>query len=256
MAKTPGQTVNRRQRALVIGRMPVLEALRAGKREPAALHYLRGAKGLNAILNAAGDIPARACERRELDRLAKGEVHQGAVLEAEPLPVEKGDAWAQGPFPETAMAAVLDGVEDPHNFGAIVRSAAACGADAVVFAQDRAAPLSPTAVKSAAGAMEYVTLVEAANLVRCVQRMREAGFWMTGLDAQGPTLIWDTDLTGRTGVVIGSEGKGMRRLVRAACDALARIPLEGPITSLNASVSAAIAFAESMRQRRGRGGAE
>jgi len=144
----------------------------------------------------------------------------------------------------------LDGVEDPHNFGAIVRSAAACGACAVLFGKDRAAPISAVSVKSAAGGMEYVDLVQATNLVRSLDALKKAGCWIAALDAEAPQDLWDADLTGRIVLVIGSEGKGIRRLVNEHCDLHLRIPLRGPITSLNASVSAAIALAECLRQRR------
>jgi len=142
-------------------------------------------------------------------------------------------------------------VQDPHNLGAVVRSAAACGAAGVLFAKDRSAPLSPAAVKAAAGAMEYVDLVQATNLARALGVLKKAGFWVAGLEAEGAKVLWDADLGGRMALVVGSEGKGIRRLVREQCDLLVRIPLTGPITSLNASVSAGIALAECVRQRRG-----
>ncbi|HIJ65476.1 MAG TPA: RNA methyltransferase, partial [Candidatus Hydrogenedentes bacterium] len=150
--------------ARVVGRIPVFECLRAKKRGAIRLFTLHGAKGLGHIRDEASGIPVEACDRRKLDTLACGAVHQGVVLEAEPLPVSRADEWAAGPFPADGLVVVLDGVEDPHNFGAIVRSAVACGACAVVFGKDRAAPISPTSVKSAAGAMEYVDLVRATNL--------------------------------------------------------------------------------------------
>ena len=196
-------------------------------------------------------VPVQYLARAELDRLAQGQTHQGAVLEADPLPVLTPANWAPEALSADALLVLLDGVEDPHNFGAIIRSAAACGAAAVVFPQDRAAPLSPAAVKAAAGGAEYVPLVRVPNLVRTVDTLKQSNYWVYGLDAAGETLLWQADLRRRVALVIGSEGKGMRRLVRDRCDALLRIPLSGPITSLNASVSAAIALAEALRQRTG-----
>jgi len=233
----------------VLGRIPVLECLRAGKRRARKLFVLRGAKGLDAITRAARTISVEECDRRDLDHLAEGATHQGVVLEADPLPEHNADTWCRGSFPANALVVILDGVEDPHNFGAIVRSAAACGAHAVVYGKDRAAPLSPVSLKSAAGAMEYVDLVKATNLVRVIDRMKEQGFWIASLEADGPQNLWDADLTGRVGLIIGSEGKGVRRLVREHSDLLLRIPLTGPISSLNASVSAGVALAECLRQR-------
>lgn len=237
----------------IVGRIPVLEALRAQKRAPRRLLILEGAKGVEAIVDAAPGIPIEYGARQDLDVLARGVTHQGVVLEADPLPVHQVETWVKRPFPANAVVVVLDGVQDPHNFGAIVRSAVACGAIAVLFGKDRAAPISAASVKSAAGAMEYVDLVMATNLARAIRALKDAGFWVAALDARADTVLWKADLTGRLALVIGSEGKGIRRLVREQCDLHVRIPLQGPITSLNASVSAAIALAECLRQRRDTG---
>ncbi len=234
----------------VIGRIPVLECLRANKRTARRLLLLRDATGLDDIRAAAEHVPVETCSRADLDALAKGATHQGVVLEADPLPRVTLVEWLTWPIARDAVLVILDGVEDPHNFGAIVRSAAACGASAVMFGKDRSAPISPVSVKSAAGAMEYIDLIEVTNLVRAVEAVKKAGFWIAALDAKAEQVLWDTDLKGRVGLVIGSEGKGVRRLVAKNCDFHLRIPLTGAITSLNASVSAAIALAECLRQRR------
>lgn len=234
---------------IVYGRIPVLECLRAGKRPAHKLYLLDRAEGLEAIREAANGVPVETAPRKDLDRLAKGGVHQGVILETETLPILEIEDWlAQSP-PSTAIAVLLDGITDPHNFGAIVRSAAALGADAIVFPKDRAAPISPAAVKAAAGAMEHVPLVRVTNLVRCIDRLKQEGFWIAALDPGGDRAIWNADLTGRLGLVIGSEGKGIRRLVHENCDLFLQIPLPGPLPSLNASVSAAIALTECLRQR-------
>lgn len=233
----------------VVGRIPVLECLRAGKRPARRLFLLRNANDVDEIRHAARGVPIEECDRNRLDQLSGGVVHQGVVLEADPLPLLNSGSWAKGAFPEQAVVVVLDGVEDPHNFGAIVRSAAACGACAVVFGKDRSAPLSAAAMKSAAGAMEYIDLVQATNLSRAIDDLKKAGFWVAGLDAEGEKTIWEADLKGRIALVVGGEGKGIRRLVSEHCDFHVRIPIAGPITSLNASVSAAIAIAECLRQR-------
>lgn len=234
----------------VVGRIPVLECLRAGKRTARRFFVLRNAKDVDDIRRAAQGVPIEECDRNRLDQLSGGVVHQGVVLEVDALPILDFGTWARGTFPEQAVVVILDGVEDPHNFGAIVRSAAACGASAVVFGKDRSAPLSSAAMKSAAGAMEYIDLVQATNLTRAIDDLKKAGFWVAGLDAAADKTIWEADLKGRVALVVGSEGKGIRRLVRENCDFHLRIPLSGPITSLNASVSAAIAIAECLRQRR------
>lgn len=176
-------------------------------------------------------------------------VHQGVILQADPIRTPRAEDWDWNRLPADALVIALDGVEDPRNFGAIVRSAAACGAHAIVFPKDRAAPITGSAIKSAAGAMEYIELVQATNLVRTLDALKESGFWVAALDADGSQYLWDADLKGRVVLVIGSEGFGIRRLVSEHCDFHLKIPLQGPITSLNASVSAAIAMAECMRQR-------
>jgi len=227
----------------------VLEALRAKRRRARRLYLQRGSKGLDESRRAAGTLPCEEAGRTDLDRLSGGVLHQGVVLEADPLPVLSPEAWLdRNPGPD-AMVVMLDEIEDPQNFGAIVRTAAACGAAAVVFGKHRSAPLSPAAVKSAAGAMEYIDLVQATNLVRALGQLKDAGFWAAGLDGHGPTALWDAKLTGRIVLIVGSEGRGLRRLTRDHCDLLVRIPVAGPITTLNASVSAAIALAECCRQR-------
>jgi len=234
----------------VIGRIPVLECLRAKKRPARRLFLLRGGKGLESIRRAANQIPVEDCSRSDFDDLPKGANHQGVVLEDAPIPRVTLDEWLTWPISSDAVVVVLDGVEDPHNFGAIVRSAAACGANGIVFGKDRSAPLSAVTMKSAAGAVEYIDLIEVTNLVRAVDALKQAGFWIARLDAQADQDLWDADLQGRVGLVIGSEGKGVRRLVAKHCDLPLRIPLTAPITSLNASVSAAVTLAECLRQRR------
>lgn len=233
----------------VYGKIPVLECLRAGKRPPQKIYFLRGAKGLEEIQHAASGVPAKVCSRGDLDELTQGSLHQGVLLEAGPLPIREASEWLVSVPAKDAIVVLLDGIEDPHNFGAIVRSAAACGACGVVFTKDRAAPLSPAAVKSAAGGVEYVDLIQATNLVQTIDMLKKDGFWIAGLDPDSEQLLWDVDLRGRVGLVVGSEGRGMRRLVREHCDHLLRIPLKGPITSLNASVTAGVALAECLRQR-------
>jgi len=234
----------------VVGRIPVLESLRAGRRAPRRLFVLRGAAGLEDI-RAAAAIPVEEVTREDLDRLAPGLVHQGVVLEVDPLRVFELRDWLEKkPLAAGDFLIVLDGIEDPHNFGAIIRTAAACGAAGVLFGKDRAAPLSPAVFKAAAGGIEYVDLIQVTNLARSLRQLKDAGFWVAALEANAEQILWDADLRGRMALVIGGEGRGIRRLVRENCDLEVRIPISGPITSLNASVSAAIAMAECVRQRR------
>lgn len=236
----------------VFGRIPALECLRARRRAIHRVILLQSGEGLETIRAAAKGLPIEEAPRQDLDRMTGGATHQGVVLMTGPTPIERAEDWLERLPQGDAIVAMLDGVEDPQNFGAIMRSAAACGAAAVVFGKDRAAPVSPAAGKAAAGAMEHIPLLQATNLVRAMQAFQKHGFWLAGLDAQGEKTVWEADLRGRVVLVIGSEGHGLRRLVKERCDFLVRIPLSGPITSLNASVSAGIAFYEALRQRSGK----
>lgn len=239
----------KRLQQCVIGRIPVLEALRAGKRVARRLFVLQGARDLETILAAAGGLPVEECTREDLDGLAGDTMHQGVVLDATPLAVWALGDWLRQPVPADALVVVLDGIEDPHNFGAIVRTASACGVSAVLFGKDRSAPLSAVAAKAAAGAMEHVALIQVTNIARALDGLKEAGFWVAALAEEAEQRLWDADLKGRIVLVLGNEGHGIRRLVREHCDFLLRIPLPGPIKTLNVSVSAAVALAECVRQR-------
>lgn len=233
----------------VHGRIPVLECLKADRRKALRLHLLEGGKHQNELISAAGDIPVEWTSRVELDYLTKDAVHQGVVLEAAPLPLFELQQWLERVTGPQSLVVVLDSIEDPQNFGAIARSAVVCGASALIFGKDRSAPITSTVLKAAAGAMEYIDLIQATNLPRSLEQLKEANFWVAGLDAEGEKLIWDADFTGRTVLVIGNEGKGIRPLVRKKCDFMVHIPISGPISSLNASVSAAIALMECVRQQ-------
>lgn len=238
-----------RQGELVTGRIPVMECLRARRRSARKLYLLNSGRGLDDLRAAAKGVPTVDATRDELDRISGEQVHQGVVLQAAPLPLIDLSVWLERSTTPDAFCVVLDEIEDPHNFGAIVRSAAALGAAAVVFGKDRAAPLSPSALKAAAGAMEYVPLIQVTNISRALDELKKANFWCAALDADAEKDLWHADLKGRTAVVIGNEGEGLRRLVRETCDFSLRIPIGGPISSLNASVSAALALAECARQR-------
>ncbi|PIE65820.1 MAG: 23S rRNA (guanosine(2251)-2'-O)-methyltransferase RlmB [Deltaproteobacteria bacterium] len=149
------------------------------------------------------------------------------------------------------LIVALDQVTDPHNLGAVMRSAAAFGAAAVVVTKDRSAPLNDAAVRSSAGAVAYVPLIRVTNLARALRRLGAQGVWTVGTAADGPQTLWDLDLTPPTAIVLGAEGKGLRPNVRKRCDLVAALPLPGEVGSLNVSVTAGIALAEAARQRSG-----
>jgi rRNA methylase, putative, group 3 len=198
-------------------------------------------------------VPVRLAADDELDRLASGERHQGAVAQTVP---RAGDPETQleealeaaGDVPPLLL--VLDGVTDPHNLGACMRSADAAGVAAVIVPRDRAAGLTPVVHKVAAGAAETVPLVAVVNLARALRELKQRGFWLVGTADDATRTLWDIDLTGPTVLVLGSEGEGMRRLTREACDQLVSIPMAGAVESLNVSVATGVALFEAVRQRR------
>jgi 23S rRNA (guanosine2251-2'-O)-methyltransferase len=182
--------------------------------------------------------------------LPAGAVHQGWALDAEPLPAPDLDAVLHSATVETgrrAVVVVLDRVSDPHNVGAILRSAAAFGAGAVIVAEHGAPAVSGVLAKAASGALERVPLVRAVNLSRTLDRLKAAGFWCCGLDEQAETPLAKLDLGPRVALVLGAEGGGLRRLIREECDYLARLPTRPEQPSLNVSNAAAIALYELRR---------
>jgi len=191
----------------------------------------------------------------QLDKLADGERHQGVIVELVPRAndpeTQLEEAFeALGAAPPLLL--VLDGVTDPHNLGACLRSADAAGVAAVIVPRDRAAGLTPVVRKVAAGAAETVPLVQVVNLARTLRDLKQRGVWLVGTSDDAPRTIYEVDLKGPAALVLGSEGEGMRRLTREACDELVSIPMAGAVESLNVSVATGVALFEAVRQRRGR----
>ena len=210
---------------------------------------------ITAALRAKGAPPDRPApetlDRRDIDALLPpGAVHQGLAVLAQPLDTPAvEDICAQVANTANALVLVLDQATDPHNVGAILRSAAAFGALAVIV-QDRNAPeATGTLAKTASGALETVPLVVATNLSRALEQLQAGGFWCLGLDGEAQTLIGDADLSGRIALVLGAEGAGLRRLVKEHCDLLVRIPIQSAMESLNLSNAAAVALYEAARRR-------
>jgi 23S rRNA (guanosine2251-2'-O)-methyltransferase len=194
--------------------------------------------------------PVQILDRAAFDRLLpEGAVHQGWALEVDPLPeadlddVLRAAEVAQG----RSIVLVLDQVSDPHNVGAILRSAAAFGALAVIIGEHGAPPATGVLAKAASGALDTVPLVRAVNLARALDKLKEGGFWCCGLDETAPASLASLDLGPRVALVLGSEGTGLRRLVRERCDYLARLPTRPMLPSLNVSNAAAVALYELMR---------
>lgn len=197
----------------------------------------------------AGSPPAEVLDRRDIERLLPpGAVHQGVALLADPLPEPRLEAVC-GDAATATVVVVLDQATDPRNVGAVLRSAAAFGAGAVVVQKRHAPEITGALAKAASGAVEMVPLVRVTNLARAMEDLKEWGFWCVGLDAGAPNSIAEAGLSGKVALVLGSEGEGLRRLTRERCDRLVRVPIGDAVESLNLSNAAAIALYELARGR-------
>lgn len=209
---------------------------------------------LQALLELASQhrVAVGAAERKELDAWVEG-VHQGVVAEVSPSQV-----WGEAMLDELLdrheghpLLLVLDGVTDPHNLGACLRTADAAGALAVIIPKDKAATLTPVVRKVACGAAEVMPLVAVTNLARSLEKLQQRGLWIVGTAGEAEKEIYQQDLTGPLVLVMGAEGKGMRRLTREHCDHLVKLPMAGSVSSLNVSVATGVCLFEAVRQRKG-----
>lgn len=239
---------------VLIGRNAVTEALRAGR-------------GINKILLADGDregqvseivalakergIVLQFVERSKIESVAGGLRHQGVLAYVAPVAyadlddiLAKAEAAGEPPF-----LLLLDELEDPHNLGALLRTADATGVHGVLIPKRRSVPLTATVAKTSAGAVEYVPVARIGNISQTLKALKEKGFWVAGADMDGQQNYYEADLTGPLVLVVGSEGKGMGRLTKEQCDFIVKMPMVGKINSLNASVAGSILMYESMRQR-------
>jgi 23S rRNA (guanosine2251-2'-O)-methyltransferase len=234
---------------IVYGTNPVLEALRGGRvREIRVAARARDRhQGLIAQARERG-VPLRFIRDDELEREAKGGVHQGVVATVDTHRDHSVDELVRG-ADGPPLIVVLDGIEDPHNLGAILRTADAVGAHGVVIQSRRAAALDGAAAKASAGAVSHVRIAEVVNIARALEDLKKAGVWVVGLAGEAPTRYDAIDMTGPTAIVVGAEGTGLRRLVRDSCDFLAAIPMRGQVSSLNVSVAAGVVLFEAVRQR-------
>ena len=194
------------------------------------------------------EIPVYPRNRSDLDLRAPELRHQG-VLAMLPERKFQGEDALEVPATPDRLLLVLDGVQDPHNLGACLRTAEAAGVDAVIIPRDRSASLTAVARKSAAGSAERVPVIAVTNLARTLERLKALGYWLTGLAGESQDNLYDVDFTGPVVLVMGAEGEGMRRLTKEACDRLVRIPMQGKAESLNVSVASAVCLYEAVRQR-------
>ncbi len=240
----------------VEGRRAVLEAVRA-ERDIARIMMAEGIEfgpQLSEIVVTADQlaIPVEAVGRKELDRVSHTAKHQGVIaIVADPRYASIEDMMhLADQRKESPLLVVLDGIQDPHNLGAVARTVNAAGAHGIVIPERRSASITPGAIRASAGALEHVLVAREPNLPRTVKYLSQLGLHMVGLDSDGDREYGDAALTGGTAIVVGSEGEGMSRQVRTACDEIVGIPMFGEIASLNASVSAALVLYETVRQRR------
>ncbi len=239
---------------VLVGRNAVTEALKSGR-------------GINKLWIASGDregsvaeiaalakergIVVQYVERAKIEALAGGHRHQGVLAYVAPVPyaelediLKAAEAKGEAPF-----LVLLDELEDPHNLGALLRTADTTGVHGILIPKRRSVSLNATVAKTSAGAVEYVPVARIGNIAQTLKKLKEKGFWVAGADMDGEKAYYEADLTGPLVLVVGSEGKGMSRLTKEACDFIVRMPMVGRINSLNASVAGSILMYESMRQR-------
>ena len=247
-----------RSRDLIYGLIPVLEALRAGKRTIDNITIAEGSRHerlreLLALAKQAG-VPVHRVPRAHLNRSLKDTTHQGIVarvaagryMDAEELLEQLASKAGDPP-----LVLALDGIEDPRNLGAILRTAECAGVDGVFIPERRAVGLTDVVSKAAAGAVEYVPLARVTNVVRLIERLKERNIWVIGAAEEGTSDYTSWDWTLPSAIFLGSEGSGLHRLVRERCDTLVRIPVLGHLKSLNVSVAAGVLLYEALRQRTG-----
>jgi len=241
-------------REILGGINSVTEALR-GPRKIYKLYIGKDSRNprIEEIVNLAQNkgIAVKLTDRGELDRLYSQAPHQGVVMEAEPYRyADLQDVLEQvAAAGDQALLLVLDGVEDPQNLGAIIRTAECAGVNGIILPRHHSAAITPAVVRASAGATEHMAVVRETNLVNTLKELKKAGMWVVGADMEGSAEYFRTKMPCPAVLVIGGEGRGIRRLVRENCDLLVRIPMYGQVNSLNASVAAALLIYELVRQR-------
>lgn len=236
------------------GRNPVLEALRAGHPLNKVYVLQNGKSGpMRTVVELAREkgIPVHPVAAQVLDRMAVTRNHQGVIAVAAEWKYASIDQILHNSTlkNEPPLIVVLDGVEDPQNLGSIIRSAEAAGAHGIIIPERRAAGLSAAVSRASAGAVEYLPIARVTNLTKTIRELKKAGLWFTGIETNGEIELYQADLSGSIGLVLGGEGRGISRLVAEECDQIVRLPLWGRVNSLNVSVAAGIALYEVRRVR-------
>ncbi len=241
-------------REIIEGRNPVIEALKA-EREIEKLLISKGNKegSIKKIIAMAKDmgVPVQYVDKNKINQISTSNAHQGVIAyvaaykyydveDILKIAREKG---------ESPFLIILDEIKDPHNLGSVLRTANAVGVHGVIIPKRRAVGLTATVAKTSAGAIEYVPVAKVTNLARTIDELKQEGIWFIGADMEGNDVHYNCDLKGSIGIVIGSEGKGISRLIKEKCDFLVRLPMKGEVSSLNASVAASVLMYEALRQR-------
>jgi 23S rRNA (guanosine2251-2'-O)-methyltransferase len=235
---------------IIYGLNPVLEALRAGRVRALRVGPRADARVEELLARARRQgVTVQRVEANALDRAARGGVHQGVVAEVDAPRDYSVEQLVEAAAPAAALLVVLDGIEDPHNVGAILRTVDAAGAHGVVRQERHAASLDGVVAKASAGAVTSVRIATVVNIARAVEELKEANVWTVGLAGDAPERYDAVDLTLPTAIVLGAEGSGLRRLVRDRCDRLVSLPMAGQVESLNVSVTAGVVLFEAVRQR-------
>ncbi|MCB2360709.1 23S rRNA (guanosine(2251)-2'-O)-methyltransferase RlmB [Clostridium estertheticum] len=239
---------------LIEGRNAVIEALKSDR----TVEYILIAKGdmvgsISVVLALAKEkgIVTKEVDRRKLDEMSQTSSHQGVIAVVTPYKYfEINDIFKYAEEKgEKPFIIILDEIEDPHNFGSIIRTAEVCGAHGIIIPKRKNVGATPTVYKTSAGAIEHVKIAKVTNINVAIEEIKKRGVWVYGADMDGEDYIFNTDLTGSVALVIGSEGRGIAKLTKEKCDVLVKIPMVGKITSLNASVSAGIIMYEIMKQK-------
>lgn len=240
----------------IYGRHPVTELLRGRPRDVQRIYLVTGGRAsrLEDIesLASRNNVPVANVSKRKLEALVGNVPHQGVVAAVKPFGYVDLDALLDRArqLDQPPLLVALDQIQDPHNLGALLRSAYALGAHGVFIPKDRAVEVTPVVIKRSAGATAHLPIARVTNLRRAIEELKSAGLWVMGAAAEGDEVLDEVDLTGPTVLVIGSEGGGLRRGVAESCDRLVRVPMVGKLGSLNASVAGALFLYEAARQRR------
>lgn len=258
--RTPRQVPLAERGDWIYGRRPVLEVVKSDRRHlyeavlPAEGRDAPDVAEIRSALLARG-IPFKTLEREALDDLCDGGNHQGVAIRTGGFPYISLEQVVHAVKEDAnALVLFLDHIEDPQNVGSLLRTADAAGVTAVILPEDRAAGVSPGVVRASAGAAEHIRVAKVVNLVRAMKDIQAAGAWLTGLDIGSEAKPYtEIDFTGRIGLVVGSEGAGISRLVRESCDFIACLPMRGKVASLNAGVAGGVALYEIVRQQQAKG---